>query len=282
MNILTKISVVVMFVLILFFSIAAISLATVVPNWKARAMEKANQADLASVALRQETLATRRAQLDADEQRKRADVADGKIRTVETTMQASLQAQTLDNAQNKALLASNVAQLAQLQQNLDAVLKRNEALSDEIKAARGEINKKEDELRTATDTNNQRQLDVEKFQKLNDHLQEQIAELKTEIERLGKGGTAANVVDRGAASAAGAVEPETKISGTITLVRNELASINVGSAQGARKGMKLMVYRDSKFVAYLQIQDVDVNSAGGLIVSKQAEPQVGDKVESVK
>ena len=72
------------------------------------------------------------------------------------------------------------------------------------------------------------------------------------------------------------------MSGTVTGVRGELASINIGSAKGVTNGMELMIFRGGDFVAYLQVQDVQASSAAGIVVKKRLDPIVGDKVETAK
>ena len=59
-----------------------------------------------------------------------------------------------------------------------------------------------------------------------------------------------------------------------------MASINIGSAKGIKKGMRLIVFREDNFVAHLQIELVDLNNAAGVIVNKRLEPRKTDKVKT--
>jgi hypothetical protein len=74
--------------------------------------------------------------------------------------------------------------------------------------------------------------------------------------------------------------PTTIITGTVTEVNSNLVSINVGTAQGLKVGMQLIVSRGDKFVGYLKIEEIRVNEAAGIIVNRVLAPLQGDKVAS--
>ena len=61
-------------------------------------------------------------------------------------------------------------------------------------------------------------------------------------------------------------------------VSNDVVSINIGSAGGIKPGMRLIIYRENKFVANLRIAEVDINEAVGIISDKKQDPVQGDKV----
>jgi DNA repair exonuclease SbcCD ATPase subunit len=74
----------------------------------------------------------------------------------------------------------------------------------------------------------------------------------------------------------------TQITGEITAVTDTgLASINIGSAKGVKRGMKLIVYRQGDFVGYLQIGEVDVDQAAGVVTEKRLDVKQGDKVTNI-
>ena len=75
----------------------------------------------------------------------------------------------------------------------------------------------------------------------------------------------------------GAVGPP-KIVGKIVAIRNDIASIDVGSAQGVRENMRMVITHNARFVGYLEIYEVDPGAAAGIVKDKQVEPQVGDTV----
>jgi hypothetical protein len=71
------------------------------------------------------------------------------------------------------------------------------------------------------------------------------------------------------------------VTGTILNLKNDVAEINIGSAKGIAPGMKLIIFRENPFVpfvAYLRVDEVDLNRAVGIIVDRKGEPMRGDKV----
>ena len=88
------------------------------------------------------------------------------------------------------------------------------------------------------------------------------------------------------AATADATGPTTPVDGPsgleaqVIAVNNDVASIDAGSRKGLKSGMKLIVFRDSKFVAYLRVAEVDTNEAVGIITDRKLDPVTGDKVMS--
>jgi len=68
------------------------------------------------------------------------------------------------------------------------------------------------------------------------------------------------------------------LQGRITAVdlRNQMASISIGSADGVAKGMKFYVTRGDRFVCEIHVTDVDVEESVGTLKLMQYQPQVGD------
>lgn len=73
---------------------------------------------------------------------------------------------------------------------------------------------------------------------------------------------------------------DVKITGRLILVRGDMGRIDVGTALGVKRGMKLAIYRADKFVAFFQVSEVTERSAGGFIVARKLDPKVGDRVSS--
>ena len=65
---------------------------------------------------------------------------------------------------------------------------------------------------------------------------------------------------------------------SIRSIQGTTIHINAGSNQGVKRGMKLIVFRDDKFVGYLQIVQVDANQAAGSLTRKIRPPAKGDTV----
>ena len=81
------------------------------------------------------------------------------------------------------------------------------------------------------------------------------------------------------------VRPETNkigLNGLVTAVdiKNSMAGISIGLADGVKEGMKFHVVRDDKFVCDILIIDVDSEQAVGVLDLVQKQPKVGDKVST--
>ncbi|MCK5225761.1 MAG: hypothetical protein KAQ89_03500 [Planctomycetes bacterium] len=72
------------------------------------------------------------------------------------------------------------------------------------------------------------------------------------------------------------------LNGLVTAVdvKNSMAGISIGSADGVKEGMKFHVVRDDKFVCDILIIDVDSEQAVGVLDLVQKQPKVGDKVST--
>jgi len=72
-----------------------------------------------------------------------------------------------------------------------------------------------------------------------------------------------------------------KINARLIMLRADMGRIDAGSALGVKLGMKLGLYRDGKFVAFFQVAEVDLETAGGFILARKTDPKVGDRVISL-
>jgi myosin heavy subunit len=72
------------------------------------------------------------------------------------------------------------------------------------------------------------------------------------------------------------------LSGTVTAVdlKNSMASISLGKADGVKKGMKFHVVRGDEFICDILIIDVDAKEAVGVLDLVQQQPKVGDKAST--
>ncbi len=68
------------------------------------------------------------------------------------------------------------------------------------------------------------------------------------------------------------------IRGQITEVRDNLASISVGSASGVQKDMRFKVYRDNSYLGDLKIVYVQPDESAGRLESQQSRIVKGDSV----
>ncbi|MBS3820778.1 MAG: hypothetical protein KGY81_03345 [Phycisphaerae bacterium] len=77
--------------------------------------------------------------------------------------------------------------------------------------------------------------------------------------------------------AAPAPEPK-RIHGRIKELGEAAIIINIGSAKGVEPGMRLIVYREDKFVGYIETNHVQQDEAAGTMKQRIREPKVGDYV----
>jgi uncharacterized phage infection (PIP) family protein YhgE len=80
----------------------------------------------------------------------------------------------------------------------------------------------------------------------------------------------------------GTAVKEIGLKGVITQVdlKNSLAEISIGAADGVREKMKFYVTRGDSFICNILILDVDAERAVGFIELVQSPPKVGDKVST--
>ena len=81
------------------------------------------------------------------------------------------------------------------------------------------------------------------------------------------------------------VEPATReiaLQGLVTAVdlKNSMAIISIGAADGVREGMKFYATRGDEFICEILIIDVDTEEAVGVLERMQYQPKVGDNVST--
>jgi predicted nuclease with TOPRIM domain len=270
LNILTKICVVVLLVLVMFASVTFITMATVPQNWRHRHEQELQRRLLSDQDARFAKLANARAIEELKDVKSRAndlatELADAKKEKVPD-------AEALRTAALQSAIDAANTRLAELQLNVEAMSKRNEALAGNLDQSREKIDGLQKENRRAAGEITQLRGKLERAERVVAALQRQLMERDERIAELEK------QVIRGPVAETGAQPISAKIAGTITAIRGELASINIGSAHGVVRGLKLFIYRDASFVGYLRVDEVDEGEAAGTIVDKQLDPVEGDKV----
>jgi uncharacterized protein (DUF3084 family) len=274
LGILTKICIVVLVVLVLLACPIFISQATVVPNYRKHYNDMKAKADLAAISASHASLAAQRSTLERDE-------AVAKLTQSHSAMQEEVNKLTADLAAEKQRgdklqtnLDSIVAELTKLRADYESNSKRTVMLAKQRDEAFEKIEALTDESRRLSDQLKQAQLDNDHQAQYVRTLREQLVERDDRIKQLeqqiGPGAVAGK--------AEKPVTAETRISGTVTAVKGELASINVGSAKGVKQGMQLIIYRGANYVAKLRVEQVDVGASAGMILDKALDPAQGDKV----
>jgi hypothetical protein len=273
LNILTKICAVVLLILVLVASVVFINMATVPQNWRMNYEREVTRAQLNEQAVRTQKLLTNR-------QAEEINALKSEKGTLLTQLAKREQDSVPDpltilvkqlTEQNQALGTS----LAVLQQDVKAGGDRNALISTQLQdervktaALQAQIGRNITEITQVQGKLDRSTQEVRSMGRQLYDRDERIKELETQV----VGGASA-----GAAGAVAAV-PHGKVTATITAVRGDTASINVGVAQGVALGQKLYIYRNASFVGYLRISEVDETQAAGNIVDKQLDPAIGDKV----
>ena len=276
---LTKICVVVLVVLVLFACPIFIQHALTGPNWRQAYLNEQARRTLADAKARNEELAAGVwRNLYRDEKRKNEDL------TMQIQSEAEAKREVIARlsqvlAEREATIRELTAIKAGLQNALNQAIALNKAQGDELGKQRRDNITLADQLRRTTDKNNELLSDVELLTRTGQVLKTQLAEregeikdLRLEYQRLKQ--VAATVV----AKKPPVIGP--KVEGSVTAVRSDIASLNVGSASGVKKGMEFILYRETEFVAHLQIEYVDTTTCSGIIVDAQRDVKVGDKAST--
>ncbi len=295
MSILTKVSVVVLLVLILLACPVFITQATVAPNYRIAYEQQVEKTQLYELAAKQAQLATARATSLynnlLEKSRTQIDERQAQIN--------ALQAQLNQEKADKAAQATRIDQLnvtvTNLQKNLEAALAQNTLLDEQlngnpdkgIKGARQAIQQLQDEQRKTEGVLKAAQAEAERLQRVvmvkdEDvaNLNSQVFDLNAKLEDLRRKAVVVASTDGGTTPLVDVKAP-TEVTGTVTAVREpDMASINIGSAKGVVPGQTLIIYRGASFVAHLKVAEVDINGSAGVITDRKLDPMQGDKVTS--
>lgn len=274
MNILTKISVVVLLVLALFSSAVFISSAVIPDNYRTAWQNEQKKAELANQYAMNSMLALRRAQMALD--KATGDLTSS--RDESATQIRELTSKINDLTTKNGELNSQISVFGGEVTKLGAILKseqeQRQAADELAKKLREELGQAHKEVAALTNQLQESLAVTGRMETTIRSYQVTIQDQKEQIERLisERGGKA--VAEQGGVTD-GTVSPA-KITGKINGIQGDVASINVGSAKGIRPGMTLLIIRGDKLLAHLRIQQVDDSEAAGVIYDRQAEVQVGD------
>lgn len=265
MNILTKISVVLVVVLALFLSVVFVSYVSTSQDWKAKAGSKQLEAESYSTQAQNMALAAYRAQRNYEKAQDALNALRGESGKQITAKDEQIKAIQVDLLKAKADFDGLKARLDALGTNLTVA--QGEAASKEkvIAEMRESLKKLNDESIAMAKMNNQLIGERDRSNVLNRSYQVTIQEQQEQIAKLieqqnqpapGKPGPAAS-------------EDAPKVDGTVTATKGNTASINIGSAKGIKKDMRLIVYRDSRngveVVGHLMVTDVDLTESAGIV-----------------
>ena len=281
MSTLTKILVVVGVVLAIFVATVFIAYANYTPNYKALYQGARQEAELAKAnylqaqnkaAAQQAAYAALQGQAAAatDAQQKELDARQKAIADLLAT-----------KAQQDSLIESLKASIA----GLDASHKEQAAMqkiaNEQLAAANKTLMTLNDQLRQLQLANSQLSLDREQLLAQTRVFREQGVEKDHRIRELEEQIATGAVAVGSATGLAPVLTPDSirPIEATVMTVRptDNLASLNVGQADGVKVGSRFYLYRGDKLVGELDVQEVDANVSAGLLTNVQMPPQKGDK-----
>ena len=279
MDILTKISVVVLVVLVLLAVPVFINGVLVPQNYKQAYTDEQAKVTAAEQKARENSVAYETALQQLQQARQQASTLSSQGQQELENARRQLQTEQLRSADLASKLDSINAQVVDLNANYQRYIERANQFSATIADQQKQLDdlrqsnvKQEEDLRQARG-------DYERVEQINRGLREQLAELHETVE--GKTGVAApaagNVAQPAAAGTAATAAPA-GLSGTVTAVKGDLASINIGTANGVAPGMELVIARGGLLVGYLRIEQADVSTADGIISDRQMDVQQGDRV----
>ncbi len=272
MNILTKICIVILVVLSLVSSGVFIKYASEQANYK-NLYNMEHQNKLAAeqtarhYALALET-SSQNLKDDLDNEKKAHTESKNLIASQQKTI-ATLQAENVTLKSDKQTLQSDITRLTLNEQKSTQI---TETIRQQLQKATEEVQKLNEEINALTGGLKEAVARADRQEKVVRLLREQLHEERERIKALIASGGTEQAGDKDSVAVA-----DVEITGNITSVDQNIAEVDVGSAKGLKSGMKLIVYRNDKFVAYLRIEEVDVDSAAGVIEKKQLDPIVGDK-----
>ena len=283
MSILTKICVVLLVVASLVASVVFTSLATVQPNWRA-SFEQEKQAYSRLEAKAREYMAeTERLKAELTTARQGHTASQGKLQTELDQLRDQKRQLTVANAKLTADISRINLILEGMKATDTANSKTNEDLQKQLMAAYAENNKIRTSHNSTADALKREQAKYDLVMKNLKIAQEQMADLQAQLrekveeiadlrQKMGK-----STVDETATTVA-ALPTGEKITGTVTAVDDNIASINIGSAHGVKKGMELIMYRGASYIGKLKVAEVRVSESVGMVTSKNQTPAPGDKV----
>lgn len=280
MGTLTKISIVVLVVLILLACPVFITQATVGPHYRQAYDRQQLENQLLAQSVRAGELVVKQTTLERDKLAAALTRDSGAMQTEIDQLKAELALARQRSAKLDNDLSLINGELAKLRADYEANTERTKTLTQQRDEAFSKIQMLNDESRRLTDLLKQTQLDMDRQGAIIKTLREQLVERDDRLRQLEqeRGVSPAARAPAAPAPGPGAGRSDVAIHGTVTGVRGDLASINVGSAKGVKPGMQLVIYRGSEYVAKLRVDQVDVGQSAGIISDKRLDPLQGDKV----
>ena len=199
----------------------------------------------------------------------------------------------LDNAEReKAVLLQKVNNWTSIVQDFretnDDQGRLLEETLDQLKKVQAEQIKDRKELNETTTVLVEKMAIVETLEARAKRLIEEKTELQNRLDRflqpLGKVAAVPVPItpEKAVARPAKPTVEDIALQGLVTAVdlKNSMASISIGTADGVKEGMKFHVIRGDEFICDILIIDIDAEEAVGILELVQKQPKVGDNVST--
>lgn len=159
---------------------------------------------------------------------------------------------------------------------------------DELNKVQTEQVSQRKELDETTKALEEKMAIIETLQAENKRIQEEKTELQNRLDKflqpIGKTAAAAvPVTPREEAARPATTEArDIALQGLVTAVdlKNSMATISIGTADGVKEGMRFHVTRGNEFLCDILIIDADIKEAVGVLELVQQQPNVGDTVST--
>lgn len=199
----------------------------------------------------------------------------------------------LDNAEReKAVLLQKVNNWTSIVQDFretnDNQGRLLEETLDQLKKVQAEQIKDHKELNETTAALVEKMAIIETLEARAKRLIEEKTELQNRLDRflqpLGKVAAVPVPItpEKAVARPAEPAVEDIALQGLVTAVdlKNSMASISIGTADGVKEGMKFHVIRGDEFICDILIIDIDAEEAVGILELVQKQPKVGDNVST--
>jgi len=281
---LTKVFIVIIAVLAIVFSILVIQYTAMTENYKAQADQNLTRATAAEQELKGQASLSAIAQAHQSQVLRDMESQIAELRTqlaTQTSELATERNKLLAEQQKGAALTGQVSQLSGMFQTADTERKQ---LQEQLTAIRQQLAALQGENFQVTQTNQELELQRQLYEKQIRLLKEQNVSLEETVAKLRQ--RMASPPGQDQARTAGSQGPvgsaqeaqAAPIMGQITEVRDSLAGISVGSAQGVKEGMEFIVYRGGQYLGKLQVREVQPDASVGELVQVQGAIHRGDNV----
>ena len=277
-------------ILIVLLTISALFLCGIVVTYVANAenyKEKSAKLSSEKTSLQQEKESLNNQLKDKIQQKDELEKSlNGQIAALKTQiddLKAKLSASERHEAELVERTNSFAAQTKDFQATIDKQTQLLATAQDEVKQLKAEQIKLSKELEQTSAAVVEKNALIEAAETEKRRLIEEKAELQNRLDKATQAGgrTVAGAPvtqEKGKALPAQTPAENVNLKAQITQVdmKNSLATISIGSADGVKEGMKFHVTRGNDFICDVLIVDVDTDKAVGVLELVQQPPKVGD------